>query len=480
MSTNRALTAVLALGCTALAAGWCSAASLDRSLIATAGEVLDALAREKVRTVGALPFKVKKGSRASALATAPLSTNLPGRLENALIVVQGSDKTAIQVIRDAAGTAARGSASGWSTSRAAFNKLFTLEYQPAWGAGKVKADAFLTGEVIHSSDNREATRVVFHLLKPGAWKDGRPAVEEVATFQCSTDRPLLRDLGYAFVLPRSMVARKGVTSRALDRQALKQLDDEEDGKRPQPAQGSASARDVAGMRIEIEYDGKRQPISDLVGGKGQKHPLYQVPAARAGQEVVIYLTRIAAEDAKIGVVLRVNGLSTLEMQDGPPESCTRWIYDPWKKGKREGYSGFYFQKGGGLEERKFQVLTAEESVGLTGEMGSRAGWIDLDVFVAGEPGGDPRDDPDGLTISTRGAVKARGATLKEVREKIARANNLKLLKPKVTARGGLIVLGTATANPQPYQSSDLPNARAAGGISIRYYEKAASSPKGGN
>ncbi len=458
-------------------------ASLDKALLVKCPDLLDALKEEKVRTVGILPFRVKKGTRVAGFTSAPLATNLPGRLENALILTQGGhEKSAIRVIRDAAATGSKARVGSWTTTRAAFNRLFTLDYQPAWGSAAIKPDAFITGEVVNSADSRESTSVALELLKPGSWKDGRPAAVKLLTIKCGTDRALLRDLGYAYALSRSAVKARGVTSRALDQQALKQVKEEEDGLKPQPGPGtptSHSARDVGGMRLEIEYDGVKQEVTAIAGDKGQRQPQYQVAAAKPGQKVVICLTRVAEDDTKLGVVLRVNGKSVLEEQDAPPEGCNRWIYAASKKGVREEYAGFYFREGDNLVERTFKVLTAEESAVKISEMGSRAGWIDLDVFAAGAPGGDKPDDPDGLTISTRSATKARGATLKEVQAKIAKANNIKLLSPMVTvkSRGGLIVLGAESANPSPYESSDLPNARAVGGISIRYYEKPASGTK---
>src|SRR5687768_1917009 len=88
----------------ALAFGWAAgsaeAANLDKSLLKDAGPILEGLVEKGIKTVGVLPFRVKKGARQAGFNAAPLATGLPGRLENALIVAQGSNQAkAIGVIR---------------------------------------------------------------------------------------------------------------------------------------------------------------------------------------------------------------------------------------------------------------------------------------------------------------------------------------------------------------------------------------------
>src|SRR5262249_7358401 len=137
------------------------AANLDKALLDNAPDLLVALKKADVKTVGVMPFSVKRGTRPAAFDTAPLSARLPGRLENALILRRTSQEArAMKVVRDAAGTAARARIGPWTKNEGSFKKLFTTKYELAWGDSKLPADAFLTGEVRLTGDMKNAEVVV--------------------------------------------------------------------------------------------------------------------------------------------------------------------------------------------------------------------------------------------------------------------------------------------------------------------------------
>src|SRR5262245_51843644 len=133
-----------------LLAGPVLAGNLDRALLSRAGQVLEHLNTTPVNTVGVLPFRVQIGKRPAGTHS-PLAVQLPGRLENALIVVQGNESGSIRVIRSP-----EGKQGPWRTSRKAFAALFLDKHTPAWGPGRVKADAFLTGEVSWNAESKSA------------------------------------------------------------------------------------------------------------------------------------------------------------------------------------------------------------------------------------------------------------------------------------------------------------------------------------
>ncbi|MGL4553024.1 MAG: hypothetical protein ACRC33_17790 [Gemmataceae bacterium] len=479
---SRKVTYAGGLALAALALGWAveraEAANLDKGLLKDAGPILDALAEKGVKTVGVLPFEVKKGARQAGFNAAPLATGLPGRLENAMIIGQGAEIKAIGVIRDAVGAANKAKVGSWKTSKAAFNKLFTGDYDLAWGNSKRKPDGFLTGTVVSTPEDRYHTKVVVELITPKSWVGGKVVPVKVHEIKIDTDRSLLRDLGYAYALPRSLARKKGVTSRDMDTQAVQQVDKEEKGQKQQKVdtntteqrQTSHTPDNVAGFRVEVEYDKVKQEIMAKDGGSQAKQPDYKLNAAKSGQDVWVYLTRVASDDVKLGAVIKVNGRSVFEEQDTESIGCKKWIYSLSDKDKRWDFGGYY-SKGTAekLSMKKFVVLTKEESDAKVSELGSRAGWIDIDIFASGSnTGGQPPEEE--LLISTRGAVKARGKTLKDTQDKIARANNLKLVKSKFTPRGGLIFMDSESRESDPYKSDELPNPKRVGGISIQYYE----------
>src|SRR5262245_7531668 len=80
-----------------------AAKNLDVALLAQAPKVVSHLCGKKYRRVGVLPFRVRKGERDAGHDEAPLAALLPGRVENALVMVMDADeKKALEVIQDAA------------------------------------------------------------------------------------------------------------------------------------------------------------------------------------------------------------------------------------------------------------------------------------------------------------------------------------------------------------------------------------------
>src|SRR5438874_1938014 len=84
------------------------AGSLDRTILEKSGDVVAYLKKKKIQNVGVLPFRVKLGERQAVFAGGPLATNLPRRIENALIMTMDPDEeNVIGIIRDAVSTASK-------------------------------------------------------------------------------------------------------------------------------------------------------------------------------------------------------------------------------------------------------------------------------------------------------------------------------------------------------------------------------------
>jgi hypothetical protein len=455
----------------AAAPAW--AANLDKALLDHAPDLLVALKKADVKTVGVLPFSVKRGTRPATFDVAPLSAGLPGRLENALILRQTEDEVkAMKVVRDAAGTAAKARVGAWTKNEDSFKKLFATKYELAWGDSKLPADAFLTGEVRLTGDMKTA-EVVVKYVKADSWKDGKPVMAELGTFKVKTDRSLLRDVGYNAVVSRALV-RKGAersSAEELDKDAIEQVEQEEKGSKEVPdvkEPESHAPESVAGLKLEIEYDGVKQVVKAESGREGAKQPSYTVAAPKPGQKVVLYVTRVAGGDNTLAMVLRVNGKSTWDEQDMAPMSCRKWILEPKTVGTREPYEGFYREgEDGKLVVNKWKSLDEAAAAERAAEMGNRAGWIDLDVFTTRE---EEAGSDDGLLISTRSMTKKKAATLQELREQLAKANYVKLSPLRARSLGGLLI-GDVDPVPAGELTKDkLGNVVHLGGISIRYLQ----------
>jgi hypothetical protein len=410
-----------------LMAGPAIAGVLDRALLSRAGQVLERIDAAGHKSVGVLPFRVKKAARPASHDAAPLCASLPGRLENALILVQGNDKAAIRVLRGCGLDAGP-----WHTNAAALAKLFAASFEPAWGGGgKAKADVFVTGEISYTG-GREA-QVIVELLEPK-----KAGARKAASFKVDADLALLRDLGLAFGLEKK--ARDEAAALAAARAQAR-----EDEKNNRPGAGR-TPEDLAGVRVEVLYDGKAQKLT--LGRDGA----WQAPSPRAGQVVTFALTRLADGEARLGMLLRIDGRSTIGEEEGEQAACQKLLLDGKRKGVRRTVTGVLTRvEGGKPAVRPFPGRAA----------GARASWIDLDVFAPGEA----LDDGPESRMSTRALPGAKARTLKELQARLARANGLQLAN--VTARGPKLRLIDVEAAPFNDPPGDTPLRSHLGGLSIR-------------
>lgn len=459
----------LALAAAALISTSAPAANLDRAILDKAADLIAALKDAKVKSVGVLPFRVKRGAREFSFENSPLSATLPPRLENALVLRNPGGEDEILVLRGAS----RGSA--WANKEDALKKLFGREIEPAWGDKKAKADAFLTGTVVNDGD-RKTTKVEVELVTPGSFKEGKLVAKKLVSFDVKTDRALLRDLGYNIAAFKSRALKTGLKKDDLDGEILERIPQEEKGSQKEPApkeEGSHSPDDIGGIKFEIEYDGVKQEIKAAPdGGEGAKMTAYELPAPKPGTKVVLFLTRIGEGKEKLGAVLKVNGISTFAQQTDEPLGCQKWIFSPEKKGKRLKFAGWYnVNDKKEFTVREFKVLADDEAADRELEVGARAGWIDLDVFTSREKEDEGVDD---LTISTRGMLKARPKTLEEARVALAKENRIDLPPARKRGPGGMMFPDVREKPAGKVTRSHLPNPVRLGGISIRY-----AAPTGG-
>jgi hypothetical protein len=429
--------------------------------------------------VGVLPFRVKKGTRQASYLAAPLVSSLPGRVENVLIMSQGSNESrAVGVIRDAAGTASQAKVGSYIRSPASFTKLFRTSYTLGWGNKKVKADAFLTGFVSNTGD-RSKTTVQLQLITPKSRESGKVRVTNVGDpIEVKTDRSLLSDLGYTYALSRSATGRR-VSEARRNLLAVRQVAQQEDGKKqPQAGQKDALTPDnISGFAFELRYDGVKQTLRRLAQSKqGAKSAQYSVDPVAEGTNVTMVLTRLDEEDTLLGVVLRVNGESTWDFEKEEPIACKKWIYDVKRKGQEDVFRGVYTDVEG-KNLTPWRVLSPEESRDRASAYGDKAGWITIDVFASG-PDNDTADEQE-LKISSRGLARSKKKfkTLQDLQASLRKANNVKLKKRLVDRRGpgGLLVAESEAAEGGLIDSSQFPNPIHLGSMAIRYYD-----PKAGD
>ena len=109
---------------------------------------------------------------------------------------------------------------------------------------------------------------------------------------------------------------------------------------------------------------------------------------------------------RIGLVLMVNGKSTLYEEEGDPSHCKAWVLDP---GREYQISGFQRTR---ARVKPFRVLSDEESAAVT--YSANTGMIGFHIVKPGPPDSvvdvtPPKDDPgpgQAMNISLRGLKRA--------------------------------------------------------------------------
>lgn len=382
---------VLALG--ALLPGVARADRLDLQLNKEMPRVVEYLRGKGYRNVGVLRFRVQKGMRVSRFDNAPLNGDLATRIENLLVIHSGPDeKKALGVIHDAGGVAARRKVGSWYSVTAQRRKLFRGSYPLAWKGKPISPDVFLTGLVRTTPDLKRTT------VRLECFDRKNPTqMKQVAQFTLKTDRNLVRDLGYSFAL--SPVQRKGLVAKRaadqVDENTIEAVNDQggensqKPNQKPQNQKLQVSPANIAGVKVQMMVDDKAREISKSpTQGAG---PGWQVESPKPGQKIYFALTNTT--DKRLGVVLKLNGVSTVDQQKDPSDGCRKWVIPPGKTFK---IRGFYMVKNDGGQ-------TGGGQGGQTGGQGT--GGQDDQATQAGQGRSAGRGDTKKKPVKKQKAVK---------------------------------------------------------------------------
>jgi hypothetical protein len=380
------------------------AEAVDEALLKHGPTIVKKVQEHGYNNVGVLKFSVEHSTKGHSYNAGPINVSMSDRLENALVVAN-DPKHPLNVIEHAtkhAHALARGLKAhsrsldndddavvedgpqdrGLKAHARSFSyidhvadrhTLLNGEYPLVWGNQKVKPDALLTGSIKLAHDNKSAT------VKIKAITAKNPkSIDDLYSFTMKTDRNFLTECGQSFVVPRSL--------RALGR-------DPENNKNNENAKNNAAANNatqvnndpktqVPGnrenpLKFSVEYQGQSyEPTKDSQDPGNNK---YTLPAdAKIGDTVKLKIENVSDKET-IGVVVAVNGKSTLMQEDitsKPLKDCTKWILGP---GESYVIDGFYTKE---LDEnvRKFRVLTAEEAQNEIAVDPSFKGKITIAVF----------------------------------------------------------------------------------------------------
>jgi hypothetical protein len=336
----------------------------EQALYRQAPKVIALLKDKGYANVAVLKFLVTKDGVAFRDNVGTLNQSLARRLELALLLAN-DPRHPIGVVANAGAVAQRTPGAN-HLSRAGRLKLFEARYPLAWGNQEVTPDAFLTGTAAVSKDLR---RLTLSLL---AFDRQANRLEQIGDdFEASNLPDRLTELGESFVFRGG--TDNGEIKIVPERQRLDKALQAAAKVKDQEATHPALDRS-APVTLEVRYDGEAIPYEVRGGRAFMREP-------REGQRVELVVKRDAGKD-RLGVVLKVNGESTLYHQKLPDAECMRWILDPG--------DGPLTIRGFQTDAKtleKFRVLSVAESKEREVNYGEDVGTITMTVFreLKGEP-----------------------------------------------------------------------------------------------
>lgn len=419
--------------------------NLDKELMNKSQALFAELQKRGCQNVGVLKFMVKKGKGEPSFNAGALNHNIASRLENALILANDPNKP-IGIIRDATAVALAQAPKATYGTAAGREELFKVSYPLAWGKDKVNADAFLTGLVELSADMQTTTINIAYFDRKAT------KLQDLEKFTVKTDRNILVDSGQSFALAKRSLMKRGPIEdlEKASAEAAQNLDNS-DGKST-TTDPNTTTEPNALFRMVVIADGK---VVDQVRDPSNPGEHKLTSNINPGQTVELKITNLI--DEKLGVVLKVNGESTINKETATMDQCTRWILEP--KGEYV-VRGFYMDKpGGGTNLEKFKVVAE-------GDFGPRTGFIDLAFFRNGQAPVPPHGEE--LQFSLRGLAKrslgtaSAPANLLEAKKQVRQGSALK-------PRG--ILTGGGTLEPVDLKTDQLQFPQLAGNGHLEYHIK---------
>jgi hypothetical protein len=376
-------------------------ADLESAMLDRAKGLINHCQKNNYQTVGVLKFLAAK--EGEGRSDDPFSDNmgtintlLARRLEVALVLAN-DPRNPIGIIDDASAVAAKMPGANHRTP-AGRKVLLAGQYKLAWGDSKARVgpDAFLTG-FVHVSKDLKTLRVSFWYFDKTNRFEPVPGVSDA---EIANRASALVEMGESFTVRGAfddgkVEAKAKGKNEPQAKPAAKKDQPKETAKNDPPKdlpkdkdpgqvalQQAADVRDqkaakhpaedpAAPVKLIVRYDGKEVPIQ-VQGGKAF------VPEPATGQSVEFEIAK-DAKAQRYGVVLKVNGESTLDKQRTPDAKCRMWILtDPRESVAIRGY-----QLGTDRIET-FRVLSVPESKAREVNYGADVGTITLTVFPDGK------------------------------------------------------------------------------------------------
>ncbi len=408
---------------------------IDESLIRRAPEITNYLVKKGCRNVAVLPFRVQKGDQLPQFRGGLIVTNMVDRLQHSLIFAANPEVPPIGIANFAA---KKGHAASYRTPTDRKN-LFKVNYPLLWGCPppEVPIDIFLTGKVAVSTDYRNTTVTIEAI-------DRTAKITPVTSFSVKSDRSILADLGRGYSVTKTRLSR-GVPpagdivivededpapasqSKTPDSKPESKVASSPDATDSSAAPDSPTKEVLsvgnAGKPFPVEwsvcYDGAAQAPQPDPENPGDRNFIIRDP--KPGQRVTFGVKNTG--DSPIGLVLTVNGVSTLYEDTGEPQQMRPWVLAP---GKQCMIEGFHQQDG----KTCIPIVGFEESAtkDILADLGSEqsAGLIQIFVIQPGSKGSQPMALSRSMRRPSRDDVPAGPAkSLEDLQRNLARSASLR-------------------------------------------------------
>ena len=385
---------VAALALASAASARAEEPSFSGALQKQAGPIIEQLKKKGCTNVGVLKFLVRQGKDAAIQDDAgDINHSLANQTQRALILANAEpdfgiiEQPSAFVVKNAMSDANHRTEEG----RKAF---FAKKFELAWSRDKVEPSAFLIGTA--TIDTGLNTMVVqFQMFKA----DGK-LEEAIAPMTVAPGPELLAQTGLSYTMPATR--RKALVSgEKLPPEAQKEIVEEMKQSAPAEVTTPEKAKPFAPLadcpiKWVIRYNGKDV---DVAGNS--------IPTPQPKDKVTFVLSNPTKET--YGVVLLVNGESTLYQEKGVPLSCRKWILEP---NSETTISGFQTSA---KEALPFEVVAPDDARADSVRYGDHAGTFRMVVFLGttttdgtkiDKP--EAKDDTQIVAMATRGSAAPTG------------------------------------------------------------------------
>ncbi len=352
--------------------------ALPIALRTAAKQSVEYCQKNELKSCGVLKFLVVKDGGDFSDNVGTLNTLLAKRLEIALILAN-NPRAPITLIENAS-EVAKGIDGANHLTKDGRQALLAAEYPAMWGDAKLKPDALVTGVAEVSDD---LTKLTISMLVLDKKSDALTPIGEDIVAKITPG--MLTEVGESFSTRGAFDGGK-ITQANQQSPPSDLPDDTNSGLNSETAKALTSVKNIredaanrhplvnpnAVVKLQVAYDGKIMPFTIRDG-----RALLQEPAQ--GQRIEIFLIKDGTP-ARYGVVVKVNGLNTLNKQQRPDASCRKWVLT--KPNQRAMLSGFQVTD---AAIEKFQVLSRVESKEREVDYGSDVGTLSISVFPEGGP-----------------------------------------------------------------------------------------------